>query len=255
VTLRRISPAAYALGALVIALAASTLAGQGPNQAGITVLSRDGRKPLPTVDVQGHVMVGLDDLTTLFQLTVREDPAARAVTVSYKNQTIVLTPDQTLASMSGRLVSLPAPLTRQGRRLLVPIEFVSRALALIYDVRLEYRPASRLVVVGDVRVPRVVAQYDETRTSLRVTLEITPKATAVVSQDQNHLLIRIDADALDVALPTPSGQNGLLTGARAIEPNTIQLDLGPRFASYRTSTPISTGASAQMLVELLSAAA
>jgi N-acetylmuramoyl-L-alanine amidase len=207
------------------------------------------------VDVQGHAMVGLDDLTALFQLTVREDAAARAVTVSYKNQTIVLTPDQTLASMSGRLVSLPAPLTRQGRRWLVPVEFISRALALVYDARLDYRPASRLVVVGDVRVPHVTAQYDQTGTSLRVTLETNPKATAAVSQDQNRLLIRIDADALDAALPAPPSQNGLLTGIRAIEPNTIQLDLGQRFASYRSSTPISAGASAQMVVELLSAAA
>ena len=252
------SPSSFtvALGALAFVLAASTVSGQAQNQAGpITVLSHDGRKPLPTVDVQGHAMVGLDDLTALFQLTVREDAAARAVTVTYKNQTIVLTPDQTLASMSGRLVSLPVPLTRQGRRWLVPVEFISRALALIYDVRLDYRPASRLLVVGDVRVPHVSAQYDQTATSLRVTMEITPKATAAVSQDQNRLLIRIDADALDAALPAPPPQNGLLTGIRAIEPNTIQLDLGQRFVSYRSSTPISAGASAQMVVELLSAAA
>jgi N-acetylmuramoyl-L-alanine amidase len=256
VPVRRSFQAFYSFTLLAFVLAASALSGQGPNQGGpITVLSRDGRKPLPSVDVQGHAMVGLDDLTALFQLTVREDAAARAVTVSYKNQTIVLTPDQTLASTSGRLVSLPAPLTRQGRRWLVPVEFISRALALIYDARLDYRPASRLVVVGDVRVPHVTAQYDQTGTSLRVTLDINPKATAAVSQDQNRLLIRIDADALDAALPAPPPQNGLLTGIRAVEPNTIQLDVGQRFVSYRSSTPISAGASAQMVVELLSLAA
>ena len=241
---------------LAIVLAVAGVSGQAPTQAGaITVLSRDGRRPLATVDVQGHAMVGLDDLTSLFQLTVSEDAAARAVTVTYKNQTIVLTPDQTLASMSGRLVSLPAPLTRQGRRWLVPIEFVSRALASIYDTRLDYRPASRLLVVGDVRVPRVTALYEEAGGLLRVTLNITPKATTSVSQDQNRVLVRIDADALDAALLAPPSQSGLLTGIHAIEPNTIQLDLGPRFASYRSSTPISAGASAQLVVELLSVAA
>ncbi len=185
---------------------------------------------------------------------VREDAAARAVTVTYKNQTIVLTPDQTLASMSGRLVSLPAPLTRQGRRWLVPVEFVNRALTMMYDARLDYRPASRLLVVGDVRVPRVTAQYEDTGHSLRVTIDITPKATATASQDQNHLLVRIDADALDAVLQPPPQQTGLLTGIRAIDPNTIQFDLGQRFASYRASTPISAGASSQLVVELLSAA-
>ena len=228
---------------------------QAPTQtAPITVLSRDGRKPLPTVEVQGHTMVGLDDLTPLFQLTVREDTAVRAVTVTYKNQTIVLTPDQTLASMSGRLVSLPAPVTRQGRRVLVPVEFLSRALALIYDARLDYRPASRLLVVGDLRVPRVSARYEGTLNSVRVTLEITPKTAAVVSQDQNRIFIRIDADALDAALPSSTPPNDLLVGARVMEPNAIQLDVGSRFASYRSSTPTSAGASAEVSVEILSAA-
>ena len=85
----------------------------GPAQAGhyllvaqsgpITVLAREGRRTLPAVEVQGHQMVGLDDLATLFQLQVRDDPAARAITATYKNQTIVLTPDQSLVSSSGRL--------------------------------------------------------------------------------------------------------------------------------------------------------
>ena len=127
----------------------------------ITVLSREGRRTLPAVEVQGHQMVGLDDLASLFQLQVREDPAARAITATYKNQTIVLTPDQSLVSSSGRLVSLPAPVTRRSNRWLVPVEFISRALAPIYDVRLDFRPAARLLVIGDLRVPRVTAQYDD----------------------------------------------------------------------------------------------
>src|SRR5207245_1219836 len=81
-----------------------------------------------------------------------------AITVSYKGKTIVLTPDQALASVSGRLVSLPAPPTRNGRRWLVPVEFISRALGLIYDARLDLRKPSRLLVIGDLRVPRLTAR-------------------------------------------------------------------------------------------------
>jgi N-acetylmuramoyl-L-alanine amidase len=208
--------------------------------------------------MQGHQMIGLEELAGLFQLTVREDAAARAVTATYKNQTIVLTPDQSLVSTSGRLVSLPASLTRQGGRWLVPIEFISRALAPIYDRRLDLRPASRLLIVGDLRVPRIIAQYDQSPTSLRITFEITPRTTPAgspaVVQEQNRLMVRLEADALDVLLPSIPPQQGLLTGIRAIEPNTIQMDLGPRFASYRSSPPASRGASAVVTVELLSAA-
>jgi N-acetylmuramoyl-L-alanine amidase len=185
---------------------------------------------------------------------VRDDAAARAITATYKNQTIVLTPDQSLVSSSGRLVSLPAPVTRRGNRWLVPTVFISRALAPIYDVRLDFRPASRLLVVGDLRVPRVIAQYDDGPASLRVTFEITPRASAVVTQEQGRLLVRIDADALDASLPTPP-QQGLLTGIRATDANTIQMDLGQRFNTFRASPPVSSGAAAVVTVELLAAGA
>ena len=46
--------------------------------------------------------------------------------------------------------------------------------------------------------------------------------------------MRIDADALDASLPPPPQQQ-LLTGIRATEPTTIQMDLGP--ALQRRSAP------------------
>ncbi len=239
-----------AIGLAVIAAMPWLHAQGGP----ITVLSREGRRTLPAVDVQGHQMVGLDDLASLFQLQVREDAAARAITATYKNQTIVLTPDQSLVSSSGRLVSLPAPVTRRSNRWLVPVEFISRALAPIYDVRLDFRPAARLLVMGDLRVPRVTALYDAGPASLRVTFEMTPRATATVTQEQGRLLVRIDADALDATLPAPPQQQ-LLTGIRATEPNTIQMDLGQRFGTFRASPPTSSGAAAVFTVELLAAGA
>src|SRR5687767_10148172 len=238
---------AISIAIIATIAAASWLHAQG---GPITVLSREGRRTLATVDVQGHQMVGLDDLATLFQLQVREDSAARAITATYKSQTIVLTPDQSLVSSSGRLVSLPAPLTRRSNRWMVPVEFISRALAPIYDVRLDFRSASRLLVIGDLRVPRVTASYDDGPASLRVTFQITPRATATVTQEQGRLLVRIDADALDATLPAPPQQQ-LLTGIRATEPNTIQMDLGQRFATFRATPPTSSGAAAVLTVELL----
>jgi N-acetylmuramoyl-L-alanine amidase len=236
------------LGLLLIAH--TVYAQTGP----ITVLAREGRRTLPVVEVQGHQMVGLDDLGSLFQLQVREDAAARAITATYKTQTIVLTPDQSLVSASGRLVSLPAPVTRRGNRWLVPVEFINRALAPIYDVRLDFRPAARLLVIGDLRVPRVRAQYDDGPASIRITLEITPRASATVTQEQGRLLVRIDADAIDASLPPPPQQQ-LVTGIRATDPTTIQLDLGQRFNTFRTSPPVSSGAAAVLTIELLAAGA
>jgi hypothetical protein len=140
-----------AAAALLLAGAAQ-LHGQG-GQTPLTVLSRDGRRTIPIALVNSREFVALDDLAATFQLTVREESGA--ITVSYKGRTIVLTPDQALASVAGRLISLPARPARIGARWLVPVEFISRVLAPFYDVRLDLRTNTHLVVIGDLRIPRV----------------------------------------------------------------------------------------------------
>src|SRR5207302_4159680 len=128
----------------LLALAAALSSQTSPPS--LTLLSKDGRRALPLAMVGDQEFVALDDLASAFQLAVRED-ALGAITVSYKGKTIVLTPDQALASVSGKLISLPAPPVRSGppasagrpARWLVPVDFISRALAPIYDARLDLR--------------------------------------------------------------------------------------------------------------------
>jgi N-acetylmuramoyl-L-alanine amidase len=232
---------AVVIAALLSVLAAA-LSSQTPAAPALSLLSRDGRRALPIVLVADQEFVALDDLAPAFQLTVREESLG-AVTVSYKGKTIVLTPDQALASVAGRLVSLPAPPSRSGRRWLVPVEFISRALSLIYDARLDLRKASRLLVIGDLRVPRIIARYDSFGGSGRLTIDATPRATATVTQEAEHLTLKFDADALDVTnppLPSP-GSPGLILGLRVVDATTMAVDLGPRFAGFRaTSQPVDT---------------
>ena len=53
------------------------------------------------------------------------------------------------------MISLPAAPVRDGRTWYVPVDFVGRALAPIFGSRLELRKPSRLILVGDIRMPRV----------------------------------------------------------------------------------------------------
>src|ERR1700694_2652353 len=145
--------------ALLLGLPVPGLAGQAaPAPSPLTLLSKEGRRAIQVTQVGDQEFVALDELAAVFQLAVREESGA--VTVSYKGKTIVLTPDQALASVSGRLISLPAPPARDGRRLLVPVLVISRALSLIYDARLDLRKPSRLLVIGDLRVPRIAVHYE-----------------------------------------------------------------------------------------------
>ncbi len=221
----------------VVWTAVATLSSQTTAAPSLTMLARDGRRALPIVLVGDQEFIALDDLATAFQLTVREESLG-AITVSYKGRTIILTPDQPLASVSGRLISLPAPPTHSGRRWVVPIEFISRALAPVYDVRLDLRKPSRLLVIGDLRVPRVAVRYDPLGAAARLTIDATPRAASTVSQDGSALTIRFDADALDVASPPLALQSDqtLVQAVRLAEPLTLAVDLGSRFGSFKATS-------------------
>ena len=66
----------------------------------LQVVSREGRRSIPITANGSQEMVAIDDLANAFQLNVRDDGGA--ITVGYKGRTIVLTPDQTIASVAGR---------------------------------------------------------------------------------------------------------------------------------------------------------
>jgi N-acetylmuramoyl-L-alanine amidase len=216
-----------------------------------TVLSRDARRPLAVRSIGGQEMFALDDLARLFTLAVREDTLAGGLTVTVNNQTIVLSPQQPLASVAGRMISLPTAPVRDGRTWYVPVDFVSRALAPIYGSRLELRKPSRLIVLGDLRMPRVAGRIEPLGSVTRVTLDVAPPTPHTVSQEGSRLLIRFDADILDAALPTP-GASDVLQGLHPGDsPQVVAFDLGPRFASYRVSDQPGTAGAARIVVELV----
>ncbi len=234
---------ACAMAALVV----RDLAGQSP-AASLTVLSHEPRRTISITTISGQEFVALDDLATTFQTTLRDESGG--ITMSYKGRTIVMTADQTIASVAGRVISLPAPPTRLNGRWMVPVDFISRALAGIYDTRVELRRASHLVILGDLRVPRLTINQEPSTLGARVTIQTMPRAAATVTQDANQrLAIHFDADALDVAFP--SGQlPGLVIGYRSLDGTAIAIDLGPRFASFRSTTQVSDAAST-LVIDLL----
>ena len=205
----------------------------------LTLDTRDGRRPVPTTILNNQEFIALDDLASLFQLAVREDALAGGVTVSYKGRTIVASADQPMASVNGRVITLPAPTARVGRRLLVPIDFITRALAPIYDSPIDLRRASRLLVVGAIRVARVVVRIDAVGPPTRATVEITPALVAGVMSDAGRVLVRVEADILDAA--PPPAPAGLIDQIQlGNQTTTIVFALNPRAAMPRVSTTTST---------------
>ena len=198
-------------------------------------------------------MFALDDLARLFDLTIREDTAAGGLTVSSKGQTIVLSPGQGLASVGGRLVSLPAPPVRDGRAWFVPIDFVPRALATALGARIELRKPSRLLLTADVRVPRLAGRIEPLGASTRLTLEVAPATPHTVVQEGNRLVVRFEADALDATLPTSSVPDIIQALRPGDQPSAIVVDLGPKFSSFRSSDAPGDRGSARIVIDVLAA--
>jgi N-acetylmuramoyl-L-alanine amidase/putative salt-induced outer membrane protein YdiY len=218
-----------------------------------TVLSRDaGRRPLATRSVAGQEMFALDDLARLFNLTVTEDTLAGGLTVTAGKQTILLTPGQSLASVGGRLISLPAPPAREGKAWFVPVEFVSRALGPALGTALELRKPSRLILIGDIRVPRIAGRVEPLAAGARLTLDVAPDTPHTVSQEAQRIVIQFKADALDAALPSSTAPELIRAIRPGDGPAALAIDLGPRFASFRASDAPADRGAGRIVIDVLS---
>ena len=236
---------------LVLCLLASLPQAQGTAPSTpLTLITRDGRRPVPTTMVSGQEMIALDDVASIFQVAVREDALTGGLTIIYKNRSVVASPDQPMASVNGRVVTLPSALVRAGRRWLAPIEFLPRALGPIYDQRIDLRRPARLLLIGDVRVPRVTVRVDTAGPPSRAVVEIAPPAPVTSTTEGNRVVVRIDADALDPALPP--GGSGLIEQVRAEPPNTVVLVLAATAGPVRTMS-VTDAAATRVTIDVAAA--
>jgi len=247
--LRRGFVAASAVLMLVIGLSFLASA-QAPS---ITVIAREGRKPLPITSINSQDYVAVDDVNAAFATTSREDRLAGGLTITARGRSIVLTENQNVVSVAGRLVTLPAPPLRRDGKWFVPAEFLPRGLSAALDVRLDLRRSARLLIVGDLRVPRVVARIDAGANNVAVTFDITPNTETRVNQQPGRLIVQFDADALDLSIPLVPQQAFVQNITPGDTPTTITLTLGPRYALHRVTNSQPDAGSGRLTIDLMPA--
>jgi N-acetylmuramoyl-L-alanine amidase len=248
VTARRV---AICVALLAAVLAAAALDGQSPPPTPLRLMTSAGSRPLPTLVVNDVEYVALDELALVFPLAVREDAATHAITVTWRGgRTVALTPDQSLASVAGKLVSLPTAPVRIGGKWFVPIDFLPRALALVAVGRLELRKASRLVIAGDVRLPRVAVRHDAPGNEARLTFDVSPPTPHTVVQEQGRLVVRFEADGVDASIAAFTPQGYVQAIRTADTGAAIVVELGPRFASFRAIDVPGDGKTARLVLDV-----
>ena len=228
----------------------ATTSHQTPTQE-LTLLSRDGTQGLPVTTNNQRQMVSLADLATLFNLTVREDTLVHGVTITYQDKVVVLTSTQSLTSVEGRIISLPTPPVQNENAWFVPIEFINQVLSLLLDMPLQVRSDTGLVIVGDIRVPHIEVRYTQMDGEAQVSFEMSPPTLHTVEQETDRLIVKFEADLLDLTLPESVSDSLVIGISRAEQPNWIAVNLGSDFASHQSSL-IGTDSSTQLVVNILS---
>jgi N-acetylmuramoyl-L-alanine amidase len=230
-------------------LATTAGRGQTPDDP-LTLVTREDRRPLPTVRLDGRRMVAVSQLAASFDLTIADTPQPGRLTLMRGDRIIVLTANEGLVSVAGQLVALPSPPLERDGEWYVPIDFIGSAVALVHDEPVELRRRSGLVLLGAVRVPQIVARYQRSGRQSRLRLMVTPATEYVIEQDANRLVITLDADALDLELrdvrPDP-----LVSGIQGVDGSpALAIDLRENFGSFAATTEPALGGAVEIVIDL-----
>lgn len=203
----------------------------------LTLVFPDGRRTIPVTQSGGRDVVALPDLAPLFGLDVLGELTPGRMRLASQGQTIILTNGEPVVSVAGQLVSLRAPPFTASGVWYVPLGFLNRALGRVFDQPILVRPRSRLVLVGDVRIPRITADYRVRRDDGLLSVVVAPRTPFTVAEADGALVIRFEASGLDPQpLPVPDGQlvSRFVLGP---SPTELRVEVGPLFESFEMSTP------------------
>ncbi len=205
-----------------------------------TMYTPDGRRTAVVRTGITPETIALEQLASTFSLTFTEDRAANGIIIGTKGERIYASPGQSFVRAAGRVVALDGPVQRDRGGWTVPIDFLTKALGPAIGQPVVVRRASRLVLVGTVRVPEIKSHVERTGSGARVVITIQPATLHRVTREGAHLTIHFDATALDAAAPT-----GLIPdfapGIR-VDGTNLVIDLGPQAAAHRAEDDRATGA-------------
>ena len=241
--------------ALCLLLATAAPGGGQSDPERLTVISRDGRRFLPTITIGGRTMVAVADLMAPFGLRPGDDRRPGRLTLLRGTAVMVLTANDGIVSAAGRLESLSTPPVERGGIWYVPIDFIGRALPLVSDRPVELRSRSGLVLLGDVRVPQVAARYRRTGPGSRLRLMVTPAFEPRIERAADRLFVTFEADAVDLVLRDFFADDLLRRVLVDDRRARLELELGDAFGSYTATHAPALAGSLDVEIDLTPAAA
>jgi hypothetical protein len=151
--------------AIVAAVAVAVLHGQQNTYA---LYTPEGKRNL-VVRGGSPETFALDQLAAPFGLTFTEDRAANGLVINTRKGRIVAIPDQSFIQVAGRgVVGLDAPIRRERNSWIAPLDFLVKGLGPAIGEPVVIRRSSKIILVGDVRLPQVGGKVEKTPGGARV---------------------------------------------------------------------------------------
>jgi N-acetylmuramoyl-L-alanine amidase len=200
----------------------------------VLLLEGHRRELAPVVRGQAEMVV-LDQILPTLGVAVHSDAAGGAVTLTYQGREVGLYNRKSLASVGGDLRLLSAPALLEDRRWLIPVDAVPRLLGPLLGRPVDWRPASRVLVIGDVSVPRIGVETFVSGDTVRVVLAASEKLPFRVLQEEQRVTVAVQRDVVDVAFQQERLTGGIVEWVRYVggRENLFAVTLGRRFQSFK----------------------
>jgi N-acetylmuramoyl-L-alanine amidase len=192
------------------------------------------RELLPVVRGDAELL-SLDTLIAGLGISVTNDVAGGAVTLSFAKREVSLYRGKSLASVEGDLRLLSSPAHLEDGRWLVPVDAVPRLLGPLLGRRADWRPTARVLIVGNVSVPRITVGTYVSGDVARIVFEASEKVPFRVSQEQGKVTVSVPRDLLDVAFQQQRLTGGIVESVQFVggRENLFTVSLGRRFKEMK----------------------
>lgn len=219
---------------VLIALASPNLAAvPGP----IVVLTEGQRREILAVARGDVELLPLDQVLAGLGISVQSDAAGGAVTLTFQKHEVSLYNKKSLASVDGDLRLLSAAVVLEEGRWLVPVDSIPRLLGPLLGRRAEWRPASRVLVLGNVSIPHIGVSTFVSGDVARVVLEASEKVPFRVLQEDGRVTVGIPRDLVDVGFQQQRLTGGIVDLVQFVggRENLFAITLGRRFQHLKAA--------------------
>jgi len=219
----------------VLVIVAPGVATAASAAAPVVLLTEGQRRELLPVARGDAELVALDQVVAGLGISVTSDVAGGAVTLSHLKHEVNLYNRKSLAAVDGDLRLLSSPVLLEDGRWLVPLDAIPRLLGPLLGRRAEWRAASRVLLVGNVRVPRVgVATYQSADVA-RVVFEASEKVPFRVEQEAGRVTVTVARDLVDVSFQQQRLTGGIVDSVQFLggKDSLFAVTLGRRFKEMK----------------------